>query len=97
MPILCHDQVALAYLGASGLVGLAVTYYYDSDTNTKLQNILKYGLKLLGLAMTATSTSMPEASIALACCLLALDVAMHARGFRCVCVLNDQTTGQGIM
>ncbi|BDA46042.1 probable nuclear envelope integral membrane protein 1 [Coccomyxa sp. Obi] len=79
---LMYSKVALAYLGASGLVGLAVTYYYDSDTNTKLQNILKYGLKLLGLALTATSTSMPEASIALACCLLALDVAMHARGFR---------------
>ncbi|CAL8462177.1 g1708 [Coccomyxa elongata] len=79
---LMYSKAALAYLGASGLVGLAVTYYYDSDTNTKLQNILKYGLKLLGLALTATSTSMPEASIMLACCLLALDVAMHARGFR---------------
>ncbi|KAK9906578.1 hypothetical protein WJX75_004502 [Coccomyxa subellipsoidea] len=79
---LMYSKVALAYLGASGLVGLAVTYYYDSEANTKLQNILKYGLKLLGLALIATSTSMPEASIALASCLLALDIAVHARGFR---------------
>lgn len=63
-------------------MGLAVTYYYDSETNTKLQNILKYGLKLLGLALTATSTNMPEASVALACCLVALDVAVHTRSFR---------------
>ena len=86
-----HVQVALVYLGASGLVGLAVTYYYDSEANTKLQNILKYGLKLLGLALTATSTSMPEASIALTSCLLALDVAVQARGFRsgsCSSLLN---------
>ncbi|EIE24259.1 hypothetical protein COCSUDRAFT_65818 [Coccomyxa subellipsoidea C-169] len=79
---LMYSKVALAYLGASSLVGLAVTYYYDSEANTKLQNILKYGLKLLGLALTATSTSMPETSIALASCLITLDIAVHARGFR---------------
>lgn len=81
-------QVALAYLGASGLIGLAVTYYYDSETNTKLHNILKYGLKLLGLGLVATSTSMPEASIALACCLIALDVFVHTLQFRWASALH---------
>ena len=71
-------QVALGYLGASGLVGLAVTYYYDDEGNDKLKNILKYGLKMLGLALVASSTSKPEASVALACAIVAMDVAINA-------------------
>ena len=67
-------QVALGYLGASGLIGLAMTYYYDDEGNDKLKNILKYGLMMLGLVLVATSTSMPEASAALACGMIALDV-----------------------
>lgn len=53
-------QVALAYLALSGLAGLAVTYYYDSEANTKMHTILKVGLKLAGLGLVATSTSMPQ-------------------------------------
>ena len=70
-------QVAMAYLGLSGLVGLAVTYYYDNEANAKAQTILKYGMKLLGLAAVATSTSLPQASAALAAGLVALDVGLH--------------------
>ena len=70
--------MALGYLGASGLIGLAVTYYYDDEGNDKLKNILKYGLKMLGLALTATSTSKLEASVALACVMVALDVGINA-------------------
>ena len=71
-------QVALAYLGLSGLIGLAVTYYYDDEGNDKLKNILKYGMKLVGLALVATSTSKTEASVALACAIVALDVGINA-------------------
>ena len=70
-------QVALGYLGVTGLIGLAVTYYYDDEGNDKLKNILKYGLKMLGLGLVATSTSMPEASVALACVMVALDVIVN--------------------
>jgi hypothetical protein len=75
-------QVAMAYIALSGLVGLAVTYYYDSETNAKMHNILKYGLKLLGLGLVATSTSMPAVSATLAACLVALDVGVHMLGPR---------------
>jgi hypothetical protein len=75
-------QVALAYLALSGLVGLAVTYYYDNEANAKLHTILKYGLKLLGLAAVATSTSLPQASAALAALLVLLDVVLHMLGPR---------------
>lgn len=61
----------LAYLATSGLAGLALTYYYDSEENVKLHNILKYGLKLLGLFLVATGSSLPEASLAFCCLLLA--------------------------
>ena len=67
----------------SGLVGLAVTYYYDSEGNAKMHTILKYGMKLLGLALVATSTSLPAASATLAACLVALDVSVHMVGPRC--------------
>jgi uncharacterized membrane protein YgdD (TMEM256/DUF423 family) len=65
-------QVALGYLGASGLVG-----YYDDEGNDKLKNILKYGLKMLSLALIATSTSKLEASVALACLMVTLDVGIN--------------------
>lgn len=71
-------QVALGYLGASGLIGLAVTYYYDDEGNDKLKNILKYGMKMLGLALVATSTSKAEASVALTCVIVALDIGVNA-------------------
>ena len=63
-------QVALAYLAVSGMVGLAVTYYFDREDNIRLHNILKYGLKLAGLLCMAFSTSLPEASVTLCCILL---------------------------
>ena len=63
-------QVVLVYLALSGLVGLATTYYFDREDNVRLHNILKYGLKLVGLGLMAFSTSMPEASVTLCCILL---------------------------
>ena len=69
-------QVALSYLAISGLVGLAVTYYFDREDNIRLHNILKYGLKLVGLLCMAFSTSMPEASATL-CCILLLSQLIH--------------------
>lgn len=57
-------------MAVSGLVGLAVTYYFDREDNIRLHNILKYGLKLVGLLLMAFSTSMPEASVTLCCILL---------------------------
>jgi hypothetical protein len=74
LPRLC--QVVIGYLLVSGLIGWAVTYYFDSEDNVKLHVILKYGLKLLGLAMVATSTSMPEVSLSL-CCALLLGESLH--------------------
>ncbi|KAK9803762.1 hypothetical protein WJX73_003874 [Symbiochloris irregularis] len=68
---LVQHPVLLAYLAASALVGLALTYYFDSPENVKLMTILEVGLQLLGLGLVALSTSMPEASIALVCLLVA--------------------------
>lgn len=72
-------QVVLVYMAVSGLVGLAVTYYYDRDDNVKLHNILKYGLKLVGLLLMAFSMSMPEASVTLCCVLLAVQLIQPLR------------------
>ena len=61
----------------SGLLGLAVTYYFDDAGNTKLHNILKYGLKLAGLALVAFGTTLPEASAALCLGLIAVELYAH--------------------
>jgi hypothetical protein len=39
------------YVLTSSLVGLAVTYYYDDPSNTKLNTILNRGLQLGGLGL----------------------------------------------
>lgn len=65
-------------MAGSGALGLAVTYYYDREDNVKLHNILKYGLKLVGLLLMAFSTSMPEASVTLCCILLASQLLQPA-------------------
>ena len=62
-------QWALGYMAASGLIGLAVTYYFDDPANAKLNTILKTGLQLVGLAMIAFSTSAPEVSVGVAAAL----------------------------
>lgn len=64
-------QITLVYLVLSGLFGAALTYYYDDDTNYKLQNILKWGLMLLGGLLVYFSTSQQEASLALVLILVA--------------------------
>jgi hypothetical protein len=44
----------------------------------RLRTILKYALKLAGLALVGIGTSLPEASAALCCCLVAYDVFARA-------------------
>jgi hypothetical protein len=44
----------------------------------RLRTILKYALKLAGLALVGLGTSLPEASAALCCCLVAYDVFARA-------------------
>jgi hypothetical protein len=62
-------------MAASGLIGLAVTYYYDDPANEKLNTILKTGLQLVGLAMVALSTAAPEVSVGVAAALALSHVA----------------------
>lgn len=64
-------QWVLGYLVATGLLGLALTYYYDDVNNHKLQTILRVALQLAGLGLVAVSTTLPEASAGI-CCLLLL-------------------------
>lgn len=78
-------QWALLYMLASGLVGLAVTYYYDDPANEKLNTILKHGLQLLGLALVALSTAAPEVSASAALALVASRAVRLPRcAFRCL-------------
>jgi len=58
----------------SGLLGLAVTYYYDDPANERLNTILKHGLQLLGLVLVALSSAAPEVSLAGALALVATRV-----------------------
>ena len=57
----------------SGLIGLAVTYYYDREDNDKLHLIMKYGLKIVGLVLVAFGTTSPVASITLCIALIVTD------------------------
>ena len=78
-------QWLLAYLVASGLVGLAVTYYYDDPANAKLNTILQRGLQLGGLALVASAPSLPEAGAMGAAALLAARLAARSPWLpRCV-------------
>ena len=70
-----HAQALLVYLVASGLVGLAVTYYFDNPGNVKLMTILQVGLQLGGLALVALSTNCPEVSLSCCCLLVAWKIA----------------------
>ena len=69
-------QWALGYMAASGLIGLAVTYYFDDPANEKLNTILKVGLQLVGLVMIAFSSAAPEVSVGAAAA-LALSHVLH--------------------
>ena len=71
-----HVQWLLAYLAASMLVGLALTYYYDNPDNAKLNTILQRGLQIVGLALVAWGPALPECG-ALAAGVL---VAWHLAG-----------------
>ena len=75
-PYFLSVQAVQGYLLLSGLVGGAVTYYYDDDRNVKLQKLLRAGLMLIGLGLVYWSTSMTEASLVL-CGLLMLSVPLN--------------------
>jgi len=77
-------QWALGYMAASGLIGLAVTYYFDDPANEKLNTILKVGLQLVGLAMISLSSAAPEVSVGAAAA-LALSHVVHLP--RCVMLM----------
>ena len=74
--LLSSVQAVQGYLLLSGLVGAAVTYYYDDDRNVKFQKLLRAGLMLIGLGLVFWSTSMTEASLVL-CGLLMLSVPLN--------------------
>ncbi|KAK9851855.1 hypothetical protein WJX84_007640, partial [Apatococcus fuscideae] len=69
---LIYSPWVLGYLVATGLLGLALTYYYDDVSNHKLQTILRVALQLAGLGLVAISTTLPEASAGICCLLLLL-------------------------
>lgn len=75
---LMYNKWVGLYVVASALVGLAVTYYYDDPSNAKLNTILECGLQLGGLALVATSTSMPEASFTFAALLVVSRFYRHS-------------------
>ena len=83
-------------MAASGLVGLAVTYYFDDPANEKLNTILKVGLQLVGLAMISLSSAAPEVSVGVAAA-LALSHVLHlprcdSPAARCVCQRPETCT-----
>ena len=45
-----RHPLILAYLGASGLAGLGLTYYYNDSHNRKVNTMLRVALQLVGLA-----------------------------------------------
>ena len=76
-------------MAASGLIGLAVTYYYDDPANEKLNTILKTGLQLVGLAMVALSTAAPEVSVGVAAAMALGHVVSlpQCESLVCICVV----------
>ena len=55
-----------------------------SPPAARLRTILKYALKLAGLALVGIGTSLPEASAALACSLVAYEGLVSARHALCI-------------
>ncbi len=43
---LLYNKLVLAYIGVSGAVGLAITYYYNNPENDKFNTMLKVGLQV---------------------------------------------------
>lgn len=72
---LARSRLVQAYTLVSALLGMAITYYFDDTSNTKLNNILQKALQLLGLVLTFFSTTMVEASALLVASLITVHVA----------------------
>lgn len=77
LPSILRSPLLIAYMAASGLVGMAVTYYFNDDKNEKLNTILKVGLQICGsLCMVMSPTSI-EAGVLLAGIASAIIYAHH--------------------
>lgn len=54
--LLLHSKWFLAYLGASGFVGAAVTYVYGGTDNPRINTVVQAGLQLGGVLLLAYGT-----------------------------------------
>lgn len=62
-----YSSLLAAYLVASGLVGAAITYYFNDESNEKLSTLLKVALQMFGVLIMYMSTTSPEAAVLLIC------------------------------
>jgi hypothetical protein len=62
-----YSSLLAAYLVASGLVGAAITYYFNDESNEKLSTLLKVALQMFGVFIMYMSTTSPEAAVLLIC------------------------------
>ena len=65
LPSLLRSPLCIAYLAVSGLVGMAVTYYFNDSHNEKLNTILKVGLQIIGVVCMMMSPTSLEAGAVL--------------------------------
>lgn len=64
LPDVLQHPATLAYLASSFLLGIALMYYYDSDTNHKLHTIIMRGIQLSGILLVFYGTHLPELALA---------------------------------
>ena len=57
---LLTNQYAIAYVVLSFLIGLAIMYYRDSDSDHKMHVILRCGMQLLGCFLVYLGTNLPQ-------------------------------------
>ena len=62
-----YSSLLAAYLVASGLVGAAITYYFNDESNEKLNTLLKVSLRMFGVLIMYMSITSPEAGVLLIC------------------------------
>lgn len=65
LPSLMKNPLLIAYLLISGLLGMAVTYYFNDNRNEKLNTILKVGLQIVGCICMFMSPTSIEAGVIL--------------------------------
>ena len=65
LPSLLKSPLCVAYVVVSGLVGMAVTYYFNDSSNEKINTILQVGLQIIGCVCMVMSPTSIEAGIVL--------------------------------